>query len=69
MNAVRDDRQMRALTGHDLATFCALEPFATGCQQEADARFSRQRPPQRRAGAGRKGVLDSPEQKVFFLLY
>jgi hypothetical protein len=66
VHTVRDDRQMRALTGLDLATFCALvKPFTTGCQQEAEGRFSRQR----RVGAGRKGVLDSPEQKLFFLLY
>lgn len=70
VNAITDDRQMRALTGLDLAAFCALaEPFVAGCQQEADARFSEQRPRQRRAGGGRKGVLASPEQKLLFILY
>ena len=53
VDTVIDDRQMRALTGLDLAAFCALsEPFVAGCQQEADARFSEQRPRQRRAGGG-----------------
>ena len=70
VNTILDDRQMRALTGLDMAAFCALaEPFASGCQQEADARFSAQRPRQRKAGGGRKGVLDSPQQKLLFILY
>lgn len=70
VNTITDDRQMRALTGLDLEAFCALtEPFVAGCQQEADARFSDQRPRQRRAGGGRKGVLASPEQKLLFILY
>ena len=70
VNTIADDRQMRALTGLDLAAFCALtEPFAAGCQAEADARFSVERPRQRRAGGGRKGMLASPEQKLFFLLF
>ena len=70
VSTITDDRQMRALTGLDLAAFCALaEPFVAGCQQEADARFSEQRPRQRRAGGGRKGVLASPEQKLLFILY
>ena len=41
VHTTTDDRQMRALTGLDLAASCALaEPFARGCQAEADARFS-----------------------------
>lgn len=61
---------MRALTGLDMAAFCALaEPFAHGCQQEADARFPVQRPRQRKAGGGRKGVLASPQQKLLFILF
>ena len=70
VNTITDDRQMRALTGLDLEAFCALvEPFVTGCQQEADARFSAQQPRQRRRGGGRKGMLASPEQKLLFILY
>lgn len=70
VDAITDDRQMRALTGLDRAAFCGLaEPFATGCQQEADARFTNQRPRQRKAGGGRKGVLVSPQQKLLFILF
>ena len=70
MHTITDDRQMRALTGLDMAAFCALaEPFAAGCQQEADARFTDQRPRKRKAGGGRKGVLISAEQKLLFILY
>lgn len=70
VNTIREDRQMRALTGLDLGAFCALvSPFAAACQQQADARFPPQRPRQRQAGGGRKGHLASPEQKLFFVLY
>ena len=70
VDAITDDRQMRALTGLDLATFCALaEPFSAGCQQEADARFTDQHPRKRKAGGGRKGLLNSPQQKLLFILY
>ncbi|WP_157886742.1 helix-turn-helix domain-containing protein [Hymenobacter sp. PAMC 26628] len=70
MNTITDDRQMRALTVRDMAAFCALaEPFAAGCQQEADARFTDQRPRKRKTGGGRKGVLSSPQQKLLFVLY
>ena len=51
VNTIQDDRQMRALTGLDMAAFHGLAgSFAGGCQQEVDARFSEQRPRQRRAG-------------------
>src|SRR4028119_2069401 len=61
---------MRSLTGLHRAAFAGLiAPFTVGCPQEAEARFSPPRPGQRRAGAGRKGVLASAEQKRLFLLY
>ena len=61
VHTITDDRQMRALTGLDLAASCALtEPFARGCQAKADARFSGERPRQRRAGGGRKDLLNNP---------
>ena len=70
VNTITDDRQMRALTGLDLVTFCALaEPFTAGCQAEADAGFSVEQPRQRRSGGGCKGVLASPEQKLLFILF
>jgi hypothetical protein len=70
VDAIRDDRQMRALTGLDLGAFCDLiAPFAAACQQQADALFPPHRPRQRQAGAGRKGHLPSPEAKLLLLLY
>ena len=61
VHTTTDDRQMRAPTGLDLAASCALaEPFARGCQAEADARFSEKRPHQRRASVGRKDLLNNP---------
>ena len=58
VNTIVNDRQKRALMGLDMAAFYALaEPFASGCQQEADAGFSAQRPRQRRAGGGLKDLL------------
>jgi len=68
VNTITDDRQMRALTGLDLAAFCALaDPFAQGCQEEADSRFTDQCPRKRKAGGGRKGVLVSSEQKLLLI--
>ncbi|RZK31868.1 MAG: transposase family protein [Hymenobacter sp.] len=70
VNTITDDQQMRALMGLDMAAFCALaEPFAAGCQQEADAHFTDQRPRKRKAGGGRKDLLTSPQQKLLFILY
>ena len=70
VNTMTDDRQMRALTGLDLSTFCALtEPFTAGCQTEADACFLAEQPRQLWPGGGQKGVLASPEQKVLFILF
>ena len=69
VNNIAEDRQMRALTGLDMAAFCALaDPFAEGCQQEANARFTDQRPRQRKAGGGCKGLINSPQQKLLFIL-
>ena len=70
VHTTTDDRQMRALTGLDLAASCALaEPFARGFQDEADAHFSGERPRQRRADSGLKSLLNSPEQKLLFILH
>lgn len=70
VNTVKDDRQMKALTGLSLSEFCSLlEPFRQGYQQYLDARFHPSTPRQRKAGAGRKGKLPTPETKLFFVLY
>lgn len=70
VNTITDDRQMRVLTGLDLSAFCALaEPFAQGCQAEADARSAEQQPRQRRPGGGRKVRLARSGQKLLSILY
>ena len=56
VSTITDDRQMRALAGLDMAAFCALaEPLALGCQQEADARFTDQRPARERQAGDVQG--------------
>lgn len=70
VDSIQDDRQMLALTGLTQAAFCALSaPFAEGCRQQAEARFTPARPRRRKPGAGRKGVLKSGEQKLLFILF
>jgi hypothetical protein len=71
VNLLKDDRQMRSLTGLDLAEFCYLsEHFAQGYQQVLEANFHPvTKPQQGKAGAGHKGVLASREANLFFILY
>jgi hypothetical protein len=71
VNVIKDDRQMRSLTGLDQEEFCWLSThFAQGYQQLLEKGFDPvNRPRQRKAGAGRKGVLTSTEDKLFFILY
>ena len=57
---------MRAPMGLSLATFCAFaEPFTADYETEADAYFSVEQPRQYQSGGRRKGLLASPEQKLF----
>ncbi len=71
VHETKDDRQMRSLTGLDLAEFCCLsEYFAKGCQQVLDQGFDPvSKPRKRKAGGGRKGVWSTVEAKLFFILY
>lgn len=71
VNAIKDDRQMKALTGLTLSEFCSLAgAFTKGYQQSLDARHPvLYAPRQRRPGAGRKGKLPTIEAKLFFVLY
>src|SRR3954465_3771504 len=71
VNVIKDDRQMRSLTGLGLEEFCLLsDHFAQGYQQMLEKGFDPvNRPRQRKAGAGRKGVLARREAKLFFIFY
>ena len=71
VNLIKDDRQMRSLTGLDQEEFCLLlVPFAQSYQEVLAKGFDPiRRPRQRKAGGGRKGVLASTEAKLFFILY
>lgn len=69
VHTITDDRQMRAVTGLDLTTFCALtEPFALGCQREVDACFVDQQPRKCKVGDGCKGLLVSLEKNFVYPL-
>ena len=73
MIKIRDDRQMRSLTGVTQAQFeILLEPFTTcyvqwqeQSYQESLAKGERKRRP----GGGRKGALPTMRDKLLFLLY
>lgn len=71
VNGIKDDRQMRSLTGLNLSEFCLLsEHFASGYQQVLDQGCNPvSKPRQRKTGGGRKGALASTESKLFLILY
>lgn len=68
---VRNERQFKALTGIPEKEFDRLLPQFTYCleniQQQRYLRHKNQR--QRVPGGGRKGILSTPESKLFFLLF
>jgi hypothetical protein len=68
---VRNERQFRALTGVSPQEFDQLVPvFARCLNEEKQRRYRRQRAQRRRhPGGGRKGILSTPELKLFFLLF
>jgi hypothetical protein len=61
-------RVFRQLTGLTIEEFDALLP-AFGAEYEEDARRRQPQPRQRAAGAGRKSVLGSPQDRLFFILF
>ena len=65
-----DRREFLALTGLTLQEFqLLLNAFTPAYERRYPKdRTLADRPRQRCAGGGRKGVLDSPEQKLLFLL-
>ena len=69
LEKIRDERQLRALTGLTQEKFTALtEAFAETYETEK-AQVYEQGGKQRRPGAGQKGKLPSAEAKLLFLLY
>lgn len=66
---IRDERQLKALTGLTRAKFAALAAaFAEVCRAE-QARAYEQGLKRRRPGGGQKGKLPSAEAKLLFVLY
>ena len=70
---IRDDRQMRALTGVSTAKLAVLESaFATAWVEEKERVYLEQLVQgkrQRKPGAGQKGKLPTMREKLLFLLY
>jgi hypothetical protein len=70
---IRDDRQMRALTGVPTEKLATLEgAFATALAEEKDRVYQEalaQGKRQRKPGGGQKGKLPTVHEKLIFLLY
>ena len=66
-----DERQFKALTGLSRAAFHKLLTMFTICYQEIiQEKYEKNKANrQRKPGAGQKGRLNTPEKKLFFLLY
>lgn len=69
LGKIRDERQLKALTGLSREKFAALaEAFAKVCQAEQERAYE-QGLKRRRPGGGQKGKLPSAEAKLLFVLY
>jgi hypothetical protein len=69
LEKIRDERQLKALTGLSGEKFAVLaEAFAKVCQTEQERAYE-QGLKQRRPGGGQKGKLPSAEAKLSFMLY
>ena len=68
---IRNERQFKALTGLPRKIFdTLLQAFEKSLKDVASHRDrKRTTPRQRKSGGGRKGVLSTPEQKLFFILF
>lgn len=60
----RNPRELKAIIGMNLAEFQSLLPIFSQLLDQSAKRSGRQRAP----GGGRKGVLDTPAKKLFFIL-
>lgn len=68
---IRNERQFKALTGLPRNIFnTLLQEFEKALKDVASHRDrKRKKPRQRKSGGGRQGVLSTPEQKLFFILF
>ena len=68
---IRNERQFKALTGLPRKIFdTLLQAFEKSLKDVASHRDRKRTiPRQRKSGGGRKGVLSTPEQKLFFILF
>lgn len=73
MLTIRDDRQLRSLTGVSEEVLANLElEFTKVYQRHQEEAYEQGRAKgtrQRKAGGGRKGVLDTMQAKLWFILY
>lgn len=64
---VNDDRQLRALTGLKTEVFILLIPiFEKFLTEEIKERYKYE---SRKPGSGRKGIIETPTEKLFFILH
>lgn len=72
MEEIRDDRQMRALTGVSQEKFAQLlPPFSRVYEQEKDKAYEKglaEGTRKRKPGGGQKGKLPEMEDKLYFIL-
>lgn len=69
LEKIRDERQLKALTGLTQEKFAALaEAFSATYEAEKERAYEQGRK-RRRPGAGQKGKLPNAEAKLLFLLY
>lgn len=68
---IQDDRQFKALTGLSREEFQELLPVFTESYHELlnEAYEANKTKRQRKPGGGQKGVLDTMDKKLFFILY
>ncbi len=71
VNEIRSDRQFRSLTGLSREQFNhLLEKFAYCLEAMKNEEYkNNKKNRKRRPGGGRKGSLQTPENKLFFILY
>lgn len=69
LEKIRDERQLKALTGLSSEKFAGLAEVFTEVYEAERQQAYEQGFKQRKPGAGQKGKLPSAEAKLFFMLY